>query len=115
MSNIKEQIRQEVERQRSFIEGLFIDGDNSFYEGQDDTYNHLLAFIDSLPDEKKTIKGLTCRDLKKIHKIIEAMLKETKEVYIEGQEVYGAIYPAFRASEKAFYTEVLRRLKEEAK
>ena len=63
-------------------------------------------------DEKKTIKGLTCRDLKKIHKIIEAMLKETKEVYIEGQEVYGAIYPAFRASEKAFYTEVLRRLKE---
>ncbi len=66
-------------------------------------------------DEKKTIKGLTCRDLKKIHKIVEAMLKEKKEVYIEGHEVYGAIYPAFRASEKAFYTEVLRRLKEKVK
>lgn len=66
-------------------------------------------------NEKKTIKGLTCRDLKKIHKIVEAMLKETKEVYVEGQIIYGAIYPAFRASEKAFYTEVLRRLKEEVK
>lgn len=64
-------------------------------------------------NEKKTIKGLTCRDLKKIHKIIDAMLKETKEVYIEGMEIYGVIYPAFRASEKAFYTEVLRRLKED--
>lgn len=62
-------------------------------------------------DEKKTIKGLTCRDLKKIHKIVEAMLKEKKEVYVEGQIIYGVIYPAFRASEKAFYTEVLRRLK----
>ena len=57
--------------------------------------------------------NLTCRDLKKIHKIVMEMLKETKEVYTEGQEVYGAIYPAFRASEKAFYTEVLRRLKED--
>jgi len=52
MSNIKEQIRQEIERQRSFIEGLFIEGDNSFYDGQDDAYNHLLAFIDSLQEEK---------------------------------------------------------------
>ena len=47
----KEQIRVEIERQRSLIEGLFIEGDNSFYDGQDDAYNHLLAFIDSLPDE----------------------------------------------------------------
>ena len=66
-------------------------------------------------DERKTIKGLTCRDLKKIHKIVEAMLKEKKEVYVEGQKVWGVIYPAFRASEKEFYTEVLRRLKEEVK
>ncbi len=50
MSNI-EKIKAEIERQRSFIEGLFIEGDNSFYDGQDDAYNHLLAFIDSLPDE----------------------------------------------------------------
>lgn len=54
MSNIKEQIRQEIERQRSLIEGLFIEGDNSFYEGQDNAYNHLLAFIDSLPEEKSS-------------------------------------------------------------
>lgn len=64
-------------------------------------------------DERKTIKGLTCRDLKKIHKIVEAMLKEKKEVYVEGQKVWGVIYPAFRASDKEFYTEVLRRLKED--
>lgn len=51
MTNI-DKIRQEIERQRSFIEGLFTEGDNSFYDGQDDAYNHLLAFIDSLPEEK---------------------------------------------------------------
>ncbi len=51
MSNI-EKIKAEIERQRRFIEGLFIEGDNSFYDGQDDAYNHLLAFIDSLPEEK---------------------------------------------------------------
>lgn len=62
-----------------------------------------------------TLKGLRWYDLKKIHKIVEAMLKEKKEVYIEGQIVWGVVYPAFRASEKAFYTEVLRRLKEEIK
>ena len=54
MSNI-EKIRQEIERQRSFIEGLFIEGDNNFYDGQDDAYNHLLAFIDSLPEEKPSV------------------------------------------------------------
>lgn len=48
----KEQIRAEIERQRSLIEGLFIEGDNNFYDGQNDAYNHLLAFINSLPEEK---------------------------------------------------------------
>lgn len=51
MSNI-EKIKAEIERQRGLIEGLFIEGDNNFYDGQDDAYNHLLAFIDSLPEEK---------------------------------------------------------------
>ena len=50
MSNI-EKIKAEIEKQRGFIEGLFIEGDNNFYDGQDDAYKHLLAFIDSLPEE----------------------------------------------------------------
>ena len=34
--------------QRKNIEGLFAEGDNSFYDGQDDVYNHILSFIESL-------------------------------------------------------------------
>ena len=51
MSNI-EKIRQEIEFLKELNEGLYTEGDNSYYEGQDNGYNHILAFIDSLPDEK---------------------------------------------------------------
>ena len=56
MATIKEQIRAEIERQRQFIEGLFTEGDNSFYNGQDDAYNHILSFLDTLPEQP--VKGL---------------------------------------------------------
>lgn len=49
--SIKETNRAEIERRRQFIEGLFTEGDNSFYDGQDDAYNHILAFLDSLPEQ----------------------------------------------------------------
>lgn len=52
MSSIKETIRKEIEFLKELNEGLYTEGDNSYYEGQDNTYNHLLAFIDSLPEEK---------------------------------------------------------------
>lgn len=49
--SIKEQIRAEIERQRQFIEGIFTEGDNSFYDGQDDAYHHILAYLDTLPEQ----------------------------------------------------------------
>lgn len=77
MSNIKEQICQEIERQRSLIEGLFIEGDNSFYDGQDDAYNHLLAFIDSLP-----IAGSNYQRLKRLAEAAKS--SSHLDAYIEG-------------------------------
>ena len=51
MSSIKETIRKEIESLKELNEGLYTEGDNSYYEGQDNGYNHILAFIDSLePD-----------------------------------------------------------------
>lgn len=81
MSNI-EKIRQEIERQRRFIEGLFIEGDNSFYDGQDDAYNHLLAFIDSLPDEvcKDSLQAPeTCKENAESFTSLEEVLKRYNE------------------------------------
>ena len=44
-------IRQEIEFLKDLNEGLYTEGDNSYYEGQDNGYNHILAFIDSLPED----------------------------------------------------------------
>lgn len=46
-----ELLRKEIERQRQFIEELFTEGDNSFYDGQDDAYYYILAFLGTLPEQ----------------------------------------------------------------
>ncbi len=51
MSSIKDRIRQEIEFLKELNEGLYTEGDNSYYEGHDNACNHILAFIDSLPEE----------------------------------------------------------------
>lgn len=51
MSDI-DKIRQEIDFLKELNEGLYTEGDNSYYEGQDNGYNHILVFIDSLPEEK---------------------------------------------------------------
>lgn len=45
-------LRKAIEEERKSIEGLFIEGDNNFYDGQDDAYNHTLALIDSLQQKQ---------------------------------------------------------------
>lgn len=45
-------LRKEIEKKRKNIEGLFMEGDDSFYDGQDDAYNNVLTLIDSLPHEQ---------------------------------------------------------------
>ena len=54
MSNI-DKIRQEIESLKELNEGLYTEGDNSYYEGQDNGYNHILAFLDCLPEEASCI------------------------------------------------------------
>ena len=45
-------IRQEIERQREFIKSLFVEGDNSFYDGQDDAWHHILSYIDTFEEDE---------------------------------------------------------------
>ena len=44
----KDALLEWAKKERSFIEGLFIEGDSSFYDGQDDAYNNVISFIESL-------------------------------------------------------------------
>lgn len=48
-------LRKEIEKERKNIDGLFTEGDNSFYDGQDDAYNHTLALINSLQQEQQEV------------------------------------------------------------
>lgn len=47
-----EKLIAEIKQQRSLIEGLFLEGDNSFYEGVDNICCHFLEAIDSLQQEQ---------------------------------------------------------------
>ena len=126
MSNI-EKIRQEIERQRSFIEGLFIEGDNNFYDGQDDAYNHLLTFIDSLPEE--TCKGSPLpEDTVLFHKGVEEGRRLEKDdlaltwedmanidaIILDVNNEFAVDYSK-EIDRQKFYEEVLKRLKEAKK
>lgn len=59
----KELIRQEIERRKNICEGIFERESDTYYQGKAVAYGELLAFIDSLPEEKPT---LTVEDIKTI-------------------------------------------------
>ena len=87
-----ERLREEVTKERKSIEGLFVEGDNSFYDGQDDASNYVLALIDSLQQEQESIA-------EQFAKIVRANLseigKDTQSQFeqlhseITGNKMYG--------------------------
>ena len=50
-------LRKEIEKNKNMIDGLFTEGDDSVYDGEDDAYNRVLRIIDSLQQEQP------CEDL----------------------------------------------------
>jgi hypothetical protein len=46
-------LRKEIEKNKNMIDGLFIEGDDSVYDGEDDAYNRVLRIIDSLQQERQ--------------------------------------------------------------
>lgn len=82
-SSIKDQIRQEIERQLEYFKGKdddawddcdnYTDEDASWYQGHWKMCSKLLAFIDSLPEEQ-----LTWQDIKKIVNIADDLLDDPK-------------------------------------
>lgn len=51
MSNI-DKIRQEIERRRDICKCIFERDSDTYYQGKSVAYGEVLAFIDSLPEEK---------------------------------------------------------------
>lgn len=48
-------LRKEIEKNKNMIKWLFIEGDNSVYDGENDAYNRMLRIIDSLQQETSEI------------------------------------------------------------
>lgn len=101
MSNI-EKIRQEIESLKELNKGLYTEGDNSYYEGQDNGYNHILAFIDSLPEE-------TCKDSLQVQETCKenqdsfTSLEEAADEYEDWVESYSqADFPTCVSFKQAF-------------
>lgn len=60
-----ELLRKEIEKNKNMINGLFTEGDDSVYDGEDDAYNRVLRIIDSLQQEpiekdEETEKLIVC-------------------------------------------------------
>ena len=45
-------LRKEIEKNKNMIDGLFAEGDDSVYDGENDAYNRVLRIIDSLQQEQ---------------------------------------------------------------
>ena len=79
-------IKAEIERQRKFIEGMFIEGDNNFYDGQDDAYNNILTFLSTLESEKPMQDGFS----KEFDDEFRRFIKKEKEEEPDGSlPAYG--------------------------
>ena len=50
-----ELLRKEIEKNKNMIDGLFTEGDDSVYDGEDDAYNRVLRIIDSLRQEQQEV------------------------------------------------------------
>ena len=48
-------LRKEIEKNKNMIDGLFTEGDDSTYDGEDDAYNRVLRIIDSLQQEQSKV------------------------------------------------------------
>lgn len=81
-----ELLRKEIEEERKSIEGLFIEGDNNFYDGQDDAYNHTLALIDSLQQEQPDKESLNESQQEFVNIVTERMLKEGPIPTLKGKQ-----------------------------
>ena len=44
-------LRKEIEKNKNMIDGLFTEGDDSVYDGENDAYNRMLCIIDSIQQE----------------------------------------------------------------
>lgn len=94
-------LRKEIEKNKSVIDGLFTEGDDSVYDGENDAYNRVLRIIDSLQQEQSEKDNeLTIKDLELLHTFLYAV-KNNKQ---------GA-FTFTRLSDEQ-YNEVLRRFKE---
>lgn len=80
-----EKLIAEIKQQRSLIEGLFLEGDNSFYEGVDNICCHFLEVINSLQQEHREES--------------DKSLEEAADEYEKGY--YDVCSAAKRAEEKA--------------
>lgn len=50
-----DRLRKEIEKNKNMIDGLFTEGDDSAYDGEDDAYNRVLRIIDSLQQEQPEV------------------------------------------------------------
>ena len=48
-------LRKEIEKNKNMIDGLFTEGDDSVYDGENDAYNRVLRIIDSLQQEQPEV------------------------------------------------------------
>lgn len=84
-----ELLRKEIEKNKNMINGLFTEGDDSVYDGEDDAYNRVLRIIDSLQQEQLSLPD----------NLDEAELKyvESLDNPPANQEEERTIYQTFKA------------------
>lgn len=94
-----------ITKERKNIEGMFVEGDNTFWDGQDDAYCYTLALIDSLQQEQQENKSNL---LKSLEEYFEKTPKEQLDADWEKLKVWNEIGP-----DAETYCKALREQQEE--
>ena len=85
-------LRKEIEKNKNMIDGLFIEGDDSVYDGEDDAYNRVLRIIDSLEQEQESVAERFARIVRgNLIGINKEVQQKFENLYFEitGNKMYG--------------------------
>jgi len=87
-----ELLRERIEKIQYAIEPMFIKGDDSVYDGENDAYNRVLRIIDSLEQEQESVAERFARIVRgNLIGIDKDVQQKFEQLYFEitGNKMYG--------------------------
>lgn len=88
-TEIIQAIKAEIERQKYVIKPMFLKGDDNYYEGENDGYDKILSFLDTLESEKPI-------EQEGLEEELDRFIASGKSVTVDDYGTYKVSYHDFK-------------------